>query len=795
VLELRIKLQEKQKELRRAIDNYPIVFFGGARGGGKSYALRNIFLLRCLETPKRNSAIFRKTHPELDSNHIRPLFQEHPGLRPFYNDSKKLLSLPNGSTLRFAYCENDKDVHREQGQEIHDMGIDELGAWSESVFRTLLGSNRSSNAAIKPRFVGSGNPGGVGHSWIKRLFIERRFNNRERPEDYYFIQSLISDNTALMEADPDYVYRLKSETNETLRKAYLEGDWDLLAGQYFGELRREIHFIKPFHIPSHWNRFGAYDFGFRHPAAFGWFANDEDGNTYLYRELVKAQMRVDQFARELNRFEDTANLYPIVAGHDCWTVKGVLKDTAAPPTVAEEFASHGISLKRATIDRIQGASHLRSYLAWQGRTNEKPRFYIFDTCPIAFDTLSRMIHDPDRVEDVLKVDATEGDPLSGDDCFAAGTLIATANGQKPIEDIEPGELVWTRDGIKPVVDAWLNRMNSPTVKLTLSDGRSVVSTPNHKIWDGKAFSAADTLRYGMTISCLSQKQLYSQATSSVAILNLSTNTLETITGLLEISPSEALDRCMSRYGKQLTALYPKGITFTTKMGIHSTTAWRTWSRSFLRIMLASISRTRSEWLQLESILNAFGPSLLPGIGAPLVESGTVKMLYAPMLNEKGSRHVVWSAPENLLLLIQRKLSSAIQTADNGTARVLIAEPQNVSFARRHSTIALTALRPELAVLNVEQICDGGKRDTYSLHVADTHEYFANGILVSNCYDMVRYGLMSRPAITDKLTPKLVHGSREWYEKQAEINWAQEREKLIEGQGEWPEIPQNPWGTQ
>ncbi len=414
--ELRVRLQPKQKLFRAAIDCYPVVLFGGARGGGKSYALRNIFLIKCFENPGTTAAIFRKTFPELDANHIRPLFQEHPMLRDYWNESKKLLTLPNGSTMQFSHCTNEADVALYQGREIQLLGIDECGTWPEGMFRTLLGSNRSSSPRIPARCALTANPGNLGHQWLKRLFVERRYNERERPQDYHFIQSLIADNPALIESDPDYVHRLNTEPNEMLRKAYLYGDWDTLAGAFFQEINRSVHFIKPFDIPPHWNRFGAYDFGFNHPAAFGWFANDEDGNTYLYREFVRAGLRVDQFAKEINRYADTQQCYPIVAGHDCWTQKAVLRDTAAPPTVAEEFQSHGILLKRAVIDRIQGAAHLRSYLALRGE-QRKPRFFIFETCPITFDCLSRMIHDPDRVEDVLKVDASEGDPLSGDDAY------------------------------------------------------------------------------------------------------------------------------------------------------------------------------------------------------------------------------------------------------------------------------------------------------------------------------------------------------------------------------------------
>jgi phage terminase large subunit len=417
MIEFRIALQPKQKAFLKAIEETPITFYGGAKGGGKSKGLQLIMLLRRFRYAGSTGAIFRRTYPELEGNHIRPLFQAFPALREYWNEAKKLLTLPNGSTLQFCHCNNETDVDLYQGREFHDLAIDEAGQWPEAMFRRLLGSNRSSRTGILARAILTGNPGGVGHGWLKRLFIERRFNERENPNDYTFIQALVDDNTALMAADPAYVTRLESEPNEALRKAYRYGDWNIFAGQFFQEITKEVHFIRSFPIPNHWNRFGAYDYGFNHPAAFGWYATDEDGNTYKYRELIEAGVRVDVFAQKLNAFSDTAQLYPIVAGRDCWTQKSTLRDDKQPPTVAEQFRTHGINLVPAVIDRIQGAAQLRDYLAWRGKASGKPRFFIFDTCPITFDTLSRMIHDPDHVEDVLKVDATEGDPLSGDDAY------------------------------------------------------------------------------------------------------------------------------------------------------------------------------------------------------------------------------------------------------------------------------------------------------------------------------------------------------------------------------------------
>lgn len=416
--ELKFALQPKQLLFAQSIERYMTSFFGGAKGGGKSKGLRLIMLLRRFRYPGSHGALFRRTYPELEGNHIRPLFEEYPSLRPYWHEGKKLLTLPNGSSLQFCHCNNEPDVDLYQGREFHDLAVDEAGQWTEAMFRKLQGSNRSSKPGVPARTLLTGNPGGIGHSWLKRIFVERRFNSRERSQDYNFIQALVDDNPALLKNDPEYVHKLNAEPNEALRRAYRYGDWEIFAGQFFSEIRREVHLIQPFSIPDHWTRFGSYDFGFNHPGAFGWFACDEDGNVFLYREFIKAGLRVDQFSETIKRHPETEKMVPVVAGHDCWQKKNVLKSGSAP-TIAEEFSEHGIFLKRAAIDRINGAAQVRSYLAWQNLASgrSKPRFYIFDSCPISFDCLSRMLVDPDRPEDVLKVDAVEGDPQTGDDAY------------------------------------------------------------------------------------------------------------------------------------------------------------------------------------------------------------------------------------------------------------------------------------------------------------------------------------------------------------------------------------------
>lgn len=412
--EIKFPLQTKQLLLLETLESVPVLLYGGAKGGGKSRGMRDVFLIRRFKYPNTSAGIFRKTYPELQANHIDPLLRDHPVLRQYYNESKKSLLLPNGSVIKFRYAENERDLDRYQGDEYDDLGIEEVGQWTEAMFRKLHGSNRTAKPGIKPRCLLTGNPGGIGHGWMKRLFIERRFNPREEPSDYAFIQATVDDNPALIDNDPGYVRRLDAEPNEALRKAYRFGSWDIAAGQYF-DLSRDIHLINPFEIPSHFIRSGGYDFGFNHPSVALFFASDGDGNTYLYREVIKRRLRIDEFSKELLQYPETTNMV-FHAGHDCWTQKNILRDKALPPTIAEEFAKHNIHLARAAIDRIQGANQVRQYLAIR---DGKPRLFIFKTCPDTFDCLSRLIIDPSRPEDVLKVDATENEPLSGDDPYDA----------------------------------------------------------------------------------------------------------------------------------------------------------------------------------------------------------------------------------------------------------------------------------------------------------------------------------------------------------------------------------------
>jgi phage terminase large subunit len=408
-----LKLTPRQIDFLEASYKYPVCFFGGAKGGGKSHGLRTICLIRALETAGLKAGIFRRSHPELLANHIRTLLHEHPWLLKLYNKQEHLITLPNGGTIEFCYCDSEDDVLRYQGREFHLLAIDEAGQWPEAMFWTLLGSNRSSDAGIKSVCLLTGNPGGIGHTWLKRLFVDRNYRHAEREEDYFYIQSLIYDCSPLMDADPGYLRRLEAEPNETLRRAYLHGDWTVFAGQFFSEFDLHVHVLPMDWKPmDHWPMYLSHDPGHYHPCVWHLWTVDEDGCVYCVREIVKRGAALDEQAGMVWQWPEAPRVVSGIGGKDCWA-----KGREGSPCIAEQLAlvkPRPIYLAPANTDRVQGAAQVRAYLAVRGG---KTRLLIHPRCKRTIECLPRLIHDPGRPEDVLKVDSTDSDPYGGDDTY------------------------------------------------------------------------------------------------------------------------------------------------------------------------------------------------------------------------------------------------------------------------------------------------------------------------------------------------------------------------------------------
>ncbi|MEG2361825.1 MAG: phage terminase large subunit, partial [Christensenella sp.] len=294
----------------------------------------------------------------------------------------------------------EKDVLQYQGQAYDVIIMEEATQFTEFQYQTLTESNRSSGMCAEkfsPRMYLTCNPGGVGHAWVKRLFIDKHYIGSERAEDYAFIPAKVYDNKHLMEKDPEYVRVLENISDPARRAAMLDGDWDIFIGQYFTEFKREIHVIKPFVIPEHWRRYVTMDYGLDMLACY-FIAMDEVGNVYVYKEIYESGLMVtDAAARIAAMTNERIDTY--YAPPDLWN-----RHADTGKSTAEIFAECGIYLARAQNDRVQGWYNLHEWLKpfvdEQGK--QSARLRIFENCVNLIRTLPALRYDEKNPNDCAR---------------------------------------------------------------------------------------------------------------------------------------------------------------------------------------------------------------------------------------------------------------------------------------------------------------------------------------------------------------------------------------------------------
>lgn len=397
--------------------------FGGARGGGKSWAVRAKAKLLALRYAGIRQLIVRRTYPELVNNHINQLRSELIGLAK-YNDKNKVLTFQNGSTINFMYCAKDQDLDRLQGVEYDVIFFDEATQLSEHQMRTISACLRGVNDFPK-RIYYTMNPGGQGHSYIKRIFIDRRYEVDENPEEYEFIQSLVTDNKALMKTQPDYVKQLDS-LPEKLREAWRFGRWDIFEGQFFEEFRlspdpklcaeaeisieqatqqrRYTHVIEPFNPPREWTLYRSFDWGYSRPFSCAWWAVDFDGRIYRILELYgctkEPNTGVKWTPQEVFRkIAEIEKSHPWLKGRK---IDGVadpaIWDASTGESIEEVAASYGIYFTPGDHKRIPG--WMQCHYRMQFDSNGYPMMYIFDNCKAFIRTVPLMMYDDTNPEDL-----------------------------------------------------------------------------------------------------------------------------------------------------------------------------------------------------------------------------------------------------------------------------------------------------------------------------------------------------------------------------------------------------------
>lgn len=374
------------------------VLYGGAAGGGKSYAML-VDPLRYAHRAAHRGLILRRSMPELREliDKSRELYPKaFPGAK--YKEVEKLWNFPSGAKIEFGFLERDADVYRYQGQAYSWIGFDEITHLPTPFAWNYLASRlRTTDSEIQVYMRCTANPGGAGAGWVKKRYIDPAPpNNSFRGGDGLtrkFIPARLQDNPYLAE-DGRYEQMLNA-LPPTQRKQLLDGNWDVAEGAAFTEFNPFEHVITPFEIPMHWERVKGIDYGYSSESACVWGAVDpNDGTLIIYRELYRKGLLGTELADMLTEMEY----------EDPFSVQGVL-DTACwnrtgttGPTVGETLQRAGHKLRRADKNRIQGKIQIHEYLKLQ--PSGRPKLQIFNTCPNLIRELQSIPLDRKNPEDV-----------------------------------------------------------------------------------------------------------------------------------------------------------------------------------------------------------------------------------------------------------------------------------------------------------------------------------------------------------------------------------------------------------
>lgn len=373
-------------------DDGPVkIGVGGARGPGKSHGVfAQVALDDCQRVPGLKFLFLRQTGKAASESFEDLLLKVLVG-RVKYKYTQGTLKFPNGSRVLLGGFETERDVDKYVGIEYDGIAIEELNQLTKEKVDMLLGSLRTSKPNWRPRLYTSFNPGGLGHEYVKNEFVVPFREGTE--QETRFVPANYKDNPRL---NKEYVQYLEGLTG-ALGRAWREGDWDILEGQYFNEWRLDKHTTVPFPIPISWRRFRAYDHGRAKPACCKWYALDGDGRVWCYRELYSAGWNVDKIAEEINRLSVGESYDYSVADPAIFAKQGMV-DASGAETIAEAFAHRNITFIPGSNRRVDGWNLLHQYL-FHDEANP-PKLIHFNTCHNSIRTYPNLIHDEHRPEDL-----------------------------------------------------------------------------------------------------------------------------------------------------------------------------------------------------------------------------------------------------------------------------------------------------------------------------------------------------------------------------------------------------------
>lgn len=406
----------------------PEVFYGGARGGGKTDGVLGKWALKEQQHGETfNAVMFRRTTVSADDA-IERARQIYEPLGGKYNSSKNQFRMPNGGRVSFRYLENIADADEYQGRNLTDAWVEEAGQYATPAPIDRIQATLRSTAGVPTQLILTANPGGAGQHWLRERYQlfplpkEPTFVTRVLPNgaehNAAVIPSRIYDNQVLMAGDPDYINRLYLSGSEKLVQAWLEGDWSAIEGAYFEEFSIERHVLRAVSLPDHWHRFRAGDWGSAKPFAFGWFAvasedwNHPDGTFIPKGALVQylewygmvpgqpdvgLKMDASEVGAKIRQLDDEG-----VSG-----ASSVLDPSAfavdGGPSIAERMYKAGALFRRADNRRVASRGAMGGWDLMRERLKgdgEHPMLYFFDNCKASIRTIPALQHDDKRPEDL-----------------------------------------------------------------------------------------------------------------------------------------------------------------------------------------------------------------------------------------------------------------------------------------------------------------------------------------------------------------------------------------------------------